>query len=366
MKAVVLETRGREAAILTHDGLVRRVKGIYQTGQVFDYIEPARASALQWVAAVLIAAILLTGSAGMWINANYVAYAEVSLDVNPSILYTLNRRNRVLSVEAVNEDAEAVVEALKVQNVRFATIGDAVEMTLDVLEDQGYLDSASQDYVLAGVSADDSRRQDQLESQVRGAIARKMEEDPTLEYQIERTDRDTAKEARDQGMTPGRYAAWQEEGEDSQVESYREMPVKAIIGGEFPAEEQTREEAGPEPAEAMAVPAEDKTSAPSEPEAQVREENVTELKPDSETPTGNEALPEADTRSESEGSVEPQAGTESRQATQESSRSEQTESKDAPSEGNRSQSRSESQPSSGGGRRESGAGARGGNPGGQR
>ena len=53
----------------------------------------------------------------MWIDRNYVTYAEVSLDVNPSIIYSLNKRDRVLDVRAVNDDAESIVKALEQEGV---------------------------------------------------------------------------------------------------------------------------------------------------------------------------------------------------------------------------------------------------------
>ena len=37
MKAVVLETRNREAAVLANDGTVRIVQGVYAVGDIIDY-----------------------------------------------------------------------------------------------------------------------------------------------------------------------------------------------------------------------------------------------------------------------------------------------------------------------------------------
>ena len=176
------------------------------------------------------AAVLLTGSAGLWFNANYVACAEVSLDVNPSITYTLNRRDRVLSVTAVNTEAEAIVEALRQDDIRFMPIGDALEATLDALTREGYLDSASEDYVLAGVSADSESAREGLSQKVADAMDRAMQSDPTLEYQIERTDRATAREAKAQGMSAGRYAAWRDAGDGRAPSDFAEMPVQEIFG----------------------------------------------------------------------------------------------------------------------------------------
>lgn len=260
MKALVMEVRGREAAILMMDGTVRVVRGRYEVGDEIDYAAPSRPSALQWVAAILVAALLLGGSAGLWINDNYIAYAEVSLDVSPSpIVYTLNRRNRVLSVKAVGEDGAGIVEALDGDSLKFAPIGDAVERTMSVLEEKGYMDSEAEDYVLASVSADDERRRDTLTEQVDAAMTRAKESDPTMEYRIEPTDRATAKVAGENGMTPGRYNAWRTYGDESKPEEYKDMPVREIFEREAP-EPQTSK-----PDEAAApVPEPQADKAPSE------------------------------------------------------------------------------------------------------
>lgn len=236
MKAVVLETRGREAAVLAMDGGVYIAHGRYRVGETIDYKEAKRPSARQWVAAAAAMVALLGTSAGLWVDRNYVAYAEVSLDVNPSIVYTINRRDRVLGVRAVNEDAKGIVESLEQDGIRFATLNDAVDRTMALLENDGYLDEAQTDYVLVNVSADDDDRKTRLTGEVEEAMSKTMERDTTLEYRIDTSDRATAKDARDNGMSTGRYAAWKQKEEKPgdaryDMEAYSDMPVKEIIGG---------------------------------------------------------------------------------------------------------------------------------------
>ena len=236
MKAVVLETRGREAAVLAMDGGVYIANGKYHVGETIDYREAKRPSARQWVAAVAAMVVLLGASAGLWVDRNYVAYAEVSLDVNPSIVYTVNRRDRVLGVRAVNEDAKGIGESLEQDGIRFATLTDAVDRTMALLEDEGYLNEEQEDYVLVNVSADDGDRQTRLTGEVEAAMSKTMERDATLEYRIDTSDRATAKDARDNGMSTGRYAAWKQEEEKPDdahpdMEGYSDMPVREIMGG---------------------------------------------------------------------------------------------------------------------------------------
>ena len=236
MKAVVLETRGREAAVLAMDGGVYIARGKYQVGETIDYNEAKRPSARQWAAAAAAMVALLGASAGLWVDRNYVAYAEVSLDVNPSIVYTVNRRDRVLGVRAVNEDAKDIVESLEQDGIRFATLTDAVDRTMALLEDEGYLNEEQADYVLVNVSADDGDRKTRLTEEVEEAMVKTMERDATLEYRIDTSDRATAKDARDSGMSTGRYAAWKQEEEKPDdarpdMEAYSDMPVREIMGG---------------------------------------------------------------------------------------------------------------------------------------
>ena len=48
---------------------------------------------------------------------------------------------------------------------------DAVEKTMVLLEDDGYLAEATEDYVLLNVSADDEARQNRLSGEVENAMA---------------------------------------------------------------------------------------------------------------------------------------------------------------------------------------------------
>ena len=109
MKAIVLETEGREAAVLLRDGTVRVARGIYEVGQTFDYV--AAPAHRQWIAAAAVFVAMLGLGTGWLADRNLVSYADVSLDVNPSIVYSVNKLGKVLSVAAVNADAEAIVAA---------------------------------------------------------------------------------------------------------------------------------------------------------------------------------------------------------------------------------------------------------------
>jgi len=256
MKAVVLETRDREAAVLVNDGTVRVVRRVYNVGDIIDY--RIRPQFVQWIAAAAAMVVLVCGSAAMWIDRNYVTYAEVSLDVNPSIVYSLNKRNRVLNVRAANEDAESIVTALEQEGVRFTLLSEAVEKTMSILDNQGYMDESTDDYVLINVSADDEDRQTRLSDEVETAMTATLEQNHTIEYRIDHSDRKTAKEADEAEMSIGRYAAWQRDEGASDVKDYADKPVRELVNRN-PDKDQQDSKARPD-----SVPADDPLAPPSD------------------------------------------------------------------------------------------------------
>jgi hypothetical protein len=90
------------------------------------------------IGATSAAADVLLG-AGTWAYA--APYSYVSLDVNPSIEYTLNMFDRVIDVDAVNEDGQAILE--NTGELMNLTIDDAIEKTIDQIDQAGYLDGTS-------------------------------------------------------------------------------------------------------------------------------------------------------------------------------------------------------------------------------
>lgn len=247
MKAVVMETRDKEAAILLKDGTFRVVKGKYTVGETIDYREKIRALPRKWMSIAAAAVLMLGTGGGFWYDANYVAYAEISLDVNPSIIYTINKQSRVLEVKAVNDEANDAVIALNKEGIRFMPVDEAIEKTMTIFENEGYLSTADEDYVLLNVSADDSRMQDGLATAVETGMGHVMESNPTMEFRIDLSDRETARRASENHMSTGRYAIWEQEGGDRKPEEFAEMPIREVMGKpeeDEPAMQETKEQPG--------------------------------------------------------------------------------------------------------------------------
>ncbi|MDK9711499.1 anti-sigma-I factor RsgI family protein [Acidaminobacter sp.] len=136
MKAVITEIRGAKAAVLQDDGSIRLLENKnYKIGQVVE-LKTTKwyNNATKWVAAAA-AVLMITSGAASYAYLNPVA--TVSLDVNPSIEFRVNSFDKVISVKAMNDDGEQILEELDMKGM---DIEKAIEAALDEMVEQKFLD----------------------------------------------------------------------------------------------------------------------------------------------------------------------------------------------------------------------------------
>ncbi len=235
MKAVVLEIRKGMAAVLREDGAVVKIKKKrYRVGDtiIVDVQRKSRGLQIMRAASAAAAVLVAVSIGGVYHYTTIQACSYVSLDINPSIEYTLNWQNKVLSVEAVNEDGEKIVELLKGE-VKNKALLDALQVTTQILSEQNVL-SEEEDYVLVNVASESDERKAYLTE-----IAEEFfedEEDMTL-VMTEATmeERETA---RDLGISTGKYKEIEaievrngrsEKPDQDTIDSYRDKPVREFM-----------------------------------------------------------------------------------------------------------------------------------------
>ncbi|MEA4986541.1 MAG: hypothetical protein VB095_00550, partial [Anaerovorax sp.] len=162
MKAVVTEIKDTFAAVLSDDGRIIKVKNNnYAIGQVITMKETklkAKHKMIPWVAAVF-AVFTISGVSAY---AYYSPYSYVSLDVNPSIEYTLNRFDRVLDVEAVNDDGQDILEEIGLTNIENQTIEEAIQQTIEEIAENGYFDGTEDGGIVIATFGEDTEKADEL------------------------------------------------------------------------------------------------------------------------------------------------------------------------------------------------------------
>ncbi len=293
MKAVVMENKNKVCAVLCDDGTFRKVKGDYPVGTELVYEDVMTndkrsakkrffaSNTLKYLGALAAAVLLFTGVSSYEM---VLACSYVTLDVNPSIEYALNRLNRVISVTAINDDAKDVVESLNESGIKMSELDEAIDMTVDELKERGYLaddDSA----VLIDVVSDTENRESKLADSVEST---EVYNSGTTSVVCLSSSQDSRNEAMKQGISTGRYEVMLEtqraegsfenagsaeddnieEADAESVETYKTRSVKELINeirvnnGEITEEMTDKKE--PENTESMQDEAGFDKSAPSD------------------------------------------------------------------------------------------------------
>lgn len=252
MHAIVMEKKKRICAVLCDDGCFRKIAGNFDVGQEISVIADSPTTChirgkknrhqsmyrlfLPYAAAALI--IIAAGLSYMYETA--LAYSYVTVDVNPSIEYTLNRLNRVINVTALNDDAAEVVDTLS-DSLKNKSLSDALSETVAVLQENNYLlgDDAS---ILIDVVPGSERSYSDLSGDITEAF-----DDSNISLCLLESDIASRQEAINSGMSTGRFEAMKQiadntplnetdsfTGDNSQDLSalkdvYKSLPVKEIL-----------------------------------------------------------------------------------------------------------------------------------------
>ncbi|MBR1629074.1 MAG: hypothetical protein IJ679_07405, partial [Lachnospiraceae bacterium] len=203
MKAIVLGVRNGRAALLLEDGTTTYRRMQCKPGQRVEVPEENAiiASMPHGMKAAAAAVALFMVLGGTYFQ-TALPVSYITMDVNPSMEYALNRSDRVVEVSALNEDAKVIVEELSVSGER---IGDAVEKAEDVLEEHGYLRDGGS--VLFSVSSNDDTHSGKLEKELTGAMDKRIQkkEKSDLEYSVVRVSKDEREEAKKLSISAGRF-----------------------------------------------------------------------------------------------------------------------------------------------------------------
>ena len=106
MKGIVLEIRGKTAAVLREDGVIVTTRQKCAVGDTIELkAEKVRfpGNAARNIAAAAAVFVLVGAGGGVYTYQNVSACSYVSLDVNPSMEFVLNRRNRVIEAAATRK-----------------------------------------------------------------------------------------------------------------------------------------------------------------------------------------------------------------------------------------------------------------------
>ena len=200
MKAVIVDLNGNDAVALRDDGRFEKIKNKnYSIGQELtlqpQMIRFPKQAAIAASAAIVIAAC---GGMGTYTWSNPISY--VSLDINPSIAYSLNEFNRVVAVDGMNDEGTAVVDAIG-DSLKNTDITTALTITVEQLSTDAYLDTENTNYMIIGVYSDKDSKADALMSTVDEFTANSVE---TCSITTVNVSKETKESADSYGITGGK------------------------------------------------------------------------------------------------------------------------------------------------------------------
>ncbi len=141
MRGVIMEIKNGRAVLLTKGGEFVNIRNKnYSVGDKVNI--SLNAGRLCAMAASLV--IVCAGVSSYFTPAGYV-----SVDINPSLIMTVNVYNRVIDVKSLNDDARVL---LNKTDIKGKSAADSVEMLIKTSEDIGYINDNNQSVILDVVS----------------------------------------------------------------------------------------------------------------------------------------------------------------------------------------------------------------------
>lgn len=117
------------------------------------------------IAAAAAFVVMLSGGVGY---ANCHTYSTVTLDINPSLRYSLNLFDKVIEVGAYNNDGEEIVSRIE-KDAKGKNLENVVSLTLDELDRTGYVGEETSVVVTLGSKVDS---EDKLENEVVDSVSK--------------------------------------------------------------------------------------------------------------------------------------------------------------------------------------------------
>ena len=174
---------------------------------------------------------------GFWAYSS--PYYYVSLDVNPSIEFTLNRFDRVLSVKGANDDGEEILKEIDLNELEYTSVENAINKTVEQISENGYFTEDEESNIVITASSKDSEESEALAKELEQSITEDLTENEELPEKVainaQSVGRERVEEARELGVTPGKLNLVQklqasaQDPESIILEEWLDKPVKDIM-----------------------------------------------------------------------------------------------------------------------------------------
>lgn len=251
MKAVIVECSNSTAVALCDDGIFRKIKNKdYAIGQELFFKENTVPNhIMQKLSICASLALFLLSFVGIGSYSYVKPYSYVSLDINPSIEYALNRFDKVIAVSGVNDKGQQVVSSIE-SDVKNQNITKALGVTIKQLEKENYIVPKEYNHVIVSVCSSNDTKAQAIASSV-NSFSQKESADCSIDTMT------VSKEIKDNadslGITPGKLALIHAVAETSSI-SVADFDVSEWTDKTVSELETTIQQASSQPSDPAAKP----------------------------------------------------------------------------------------------------------------
>lgn len=233
MKAVVVDITEKYAVAMDSRGQFVKIRNNGRLNVGYEVEVPSftllKGGFTARVAAIAAAFLLMT-SFGFGAYAYYTPYSFIDVDINPSIELVANRFDRIIGVDALNEDGRKLLSGKSYKNL---DVGSGIENILKAAVDEGYITPDAENAVMLTVSTKNENKVEKLEEKVQ----QKAEKELTASGAesrliIDNVSLQKREEARDKGLSPGKLLLIERLKEYEpgvKMDEVKNAPVKDIL-----------------------------------------------------------------------------------------------------------------------------------------
>ncbi|SER96720.1 hypothetical protein [Lachnobacterium bovis] len=230
MKALILDKdKNNEVVVLREDGEILTVDCQGMIGETIELEKQKniKDEMVEYIKEIMFACVcfaivlIATASYNFYCRSPYI---YVSLDINPSVEYTLNRQGKVIEVSALNIDGKRVLKKYNTVCKKYCDFDKAIDTTTDILYKENYIKKTN-NYILMNISSDNKSTISSLENHIEELIKKKG--DKSLNLYFTESNKKVHEKATKLGISTGRYVMMEDIYKDESDDD-----------GEIPSEEE--------------------------------------------------------------------------------------------------------------------------------
>ncbi|MDD2261693.1 MAG: hypothetical protein PHW20_05450 [Clostridia bacterium] len=154
--------------------------------------------------AIIATVVILAAIIGLGLASYYISTSYVSMDINPSVEYSINMYDRVIDAKGVNEDGIRLLEEINIEELKNKSIDDALSMTIEEAVQEGYLEEEGAG-VMISTEARNSNNASELAARLQESVKETVtKNNPNAEIVGEAVGLARVEEAHELGVTPGK------------------------------------------------------------------------------------------------------------------------------------------------------------------